>query len=174
MKLLIYFFSIFIYISAFASESNEIEISRTFKIVIPFHISTKVEVPSLHSKLIRIKGNSDRSESQILIVHNKPQTFANKFSVERYWKNGREQTKLYDKKENDQGCIRKSARSFQCSRDVGQDGKFISESVYWNTKSDLVLIRVTSLNSFSETRKILNKIKTVQNSRIPASFGSAK
>ncbi len=175
MKLIVCFFIAFIIsISVCAKETNEIEISRTFKIAIPFRISTKVEIPSFQSKLIRIKESTVHNEPQILIVHNKPQTYANKFSVERYWKNSRKQTRPYDKKENDMGCIQKSARSFRCTRDVAQDGKFISESIFWNTKNDLVLIRITSLKSFSETRNILNKIKIIQNSRIPASLGSAK
>lgn len=174
MRIFTWFFTFLISFSIFAKTSTEVEVSKTFKVVLPFPILNKVEMPSLHSTLFHVTGNSDRNKSQILIVHNRPQTLANEFSVERYWKKSREQTKLFDIKEKNLGCTKETARRFFCSRDVAQDGKFISESIYWNTKNDLVLIRVTSLISFSETRNFLNKIKPIQNSRIPASRGSAK
>lgn len=153
-----------------------LKISPTFSINIPFEISAKIDMPSLNSILFSAKEPPSRSTSQVLVVHNRPPTFANKFSVERYWNQSREQTKTYDKKENNLGCLRVSARSYRCSRDVEQDGQFHSETVFWNTKNDLVLIRVSSLTSFSEPRKLLNKIKVVQNSRLPAraSTGASK
>ncbi len=157
-----------------AQELSNIEISRTFSVNIPFQLSTKVEMPSLNSKLLRLKELSGRSESQILIVHNSPQTIANKFSVQRYWAKSRKQTKSYDKKENDIGCQKNTARSYQCSRDVSQNGKFISESIFWNAKNDLVLIRVSSPTSFSDSRKLLTKIKIAQTSRLPAGSGDSQ
>lgn len=174
MRLFTYFFTFLFSFSIFAKTSTEVEVSETFKIVLPFPILNKVEMPSLHSTLFHVAGNFDRSKPQILIVHNSPQTLANKFSVERYWKKSRKQTKSYDIKEKNLGCTKETARRFFCSRDVAQNGKFISESIYWNSKNDLVLIRVTSLISFTETRGLLSKIKPIQNSRIPASSGSAK
>jgi hypothetical protein len=169
MKFIILIFINFLSLQLFAAEINKIQISRTFSVDMPFKLSTKVELPSLNSKLFRVLDEKiSPITSQILIVHNKPKTFANKFSVERYWKTSREQTKPYDKKETDHGCIRSTARAYQCSRDVAQDGKFLSETIYWNTKNDLVLIRVSSMNSFTDSRKLLEKIKIVQNSRLPA------
>ncbi len=151
----------------FAGEQNEIHISPTFSIKIPFKLSTKVELPSLNSKLYRV-SDEKLSNPQVLVLHNKPKTFANKFSAERYWKKSREQTMSADKKETNRGCLQSKARTYECSRDVGQDGKFIAESLFWNAKNDLVLIRVTSLKSFSNARNILEKIEINQNTRLPA------
>lgn len=150
-----------------ASEQSDIQVSPTFSIKIPFKLSTKVELPSLNSKLYRVSDEGFFSP-QILVLHNRPKTFANKFSAERYWKKSREQTKSADKKETNKGCLQIKPRTYQCSRDVGQDGKFIAESIFWNTKNDLVLIRVTSLKSFSDARKVLEKIEINQNTRLPA------
>jgi len=142
----------------------------------PFDTSAKIDMPSLNSILFSAKEPSGRNTSQVLVVHQRPPTLANKFGVERYWNQSRKQTKSYDEKENNLGCLRLSARSYRCTRDVEQDGKYHSEVVFWNTKNDLVLIRISSLTSFFEPRKLLNKIKVVQNSRLPAgvSTGASK
>ena len=152
--------------SIFASENTNFDISRTFSVQLPFAVSNKVEMPSLKSKLFTVKD--EKKDAQVFVVHNTPPTFANKYSVERYWKKSKAQTHAFDQKEKDLGCERTSARTYQCSRDVSQNGKFLSETIYWNTKSDLVLVRVSSLRSLADSRTILNKIKTVQNSRWPA------
>lgn len=145
--------------------AKDIQVSRTFKVKMPFKLKTEVEMFSLKSKLYNI--NEAPNSSQILLMHNKPQTLANKFSVERYWKDSRLQTKAFDKNEKDHGCHRNTARFFECSRDVNQDGRNISETLYWNVKNDLVLVRVSS-NSVSESRKIIEQIQAVPNSRLPA------
>ena len=152
--------------SLFAGENNIFEVSRTFSIKLPFVINNKVEMPSLSSKLYSV--SDEKKNAQVYVVYNKPPVLANRYGVERYWKKSKEQTKTFDQKEKDLGCERTSARTFQCSRDVSQDGKYISETVFWNMKSDLVLVRVSSSKSWSDSRIILNKIKTVQNSRWPA------
>lgn len=145
--------------------AKDIHVSPTFKIKLPFKIKTQVEMFSLNSKLYGI--NQAPNSSQILVMHNRPRALANKYSVERYWKESRQLTKSFDKNEKDLGCTRNTARFFSCTRDVNQGGRNSSETLFWNTKNDLVLIRVSS-NSVAESRKIIEQIKAIPNSRKPA------
>ncbi len=154
--------------SSYAKQLNTVQISPTVSADLPFEISTKVDLFSLNSKFLTIPATSSHESAQILFIHNKPPTFANKFSVEQYWKDSRQQTKSSDKKEKNYGCRRITARTYSSTRDVAQGGNFIAESLYWNIDKDLMLIRVSSANRFTNSRKILTKIKVQQNSRLPA------
>ncbi len=154
---------------ALAKNSMDIKVSKTFSMDLPFQSTTPLEMPSLNSKLFKADNALGlSSKNQLLVVHNKPLTLANKYSVERYWDRSRKQTRSFDQDEKNQGCAKFSNRVYQCSRDVYQNGKYISESIYWNTKSDLVLLRVSSNKSTEDSRKILSAIKIQADSRLPA------
>ncbi|MBC7743206.1 MAG: hypothetical protein H7061_13485 [Bdellovibrionaceae bacterium] len=168
MQYVIYFLILLVGPILFAREPAFVQVSRTFSIQVPYAISAHVELSSLHSQLFRVPKGSQKNDSQLLVVRNTPPTLANTFSVERYWKKSRSQTNTYDENENDLGCKKTAPRNFICSRDVIQDGKFISESLFWNAKNDLVLVRLTSLNSLGESRSHLDQIKVHSALRRPA------
>ncbi len=144
-------------------QAKVVHVSQTFKIKIPHKIKSEATIFSLGSLFYKI--NEPPNASNILVVYAKPPTYANKFSVERYWKESQTQTKPFDKNKKDYGCEKKTERFYQCSRDVNQDRTNMSEMVFWNTNNDLVLVRVTS-NSLVESRRILNQLKAVPDSSL--------
>lgn len=159
-------------VQAIATENHKIQVSRTFSVKMPFKFLSQAELLSLNSKLYRVVDEDISSRpAEVLIVHNTPDILANKFSAERYWKDSRNQTRSIDKKETDFGCKRKTARTYECSRHVAQNGKFIAETLHLNSKNDLVLVRASTLSSFEDSKKFLAKIDIEKDSRLPASGG---
>jgi hypothetical protein len=73
------------------------------------------------------------------------------------------------KNERDDGCRRTSKWNFKCHRTSGQDGKFVSETVYWNSKNDLVLLRITTTASSAQVDKAAKAFVAKQDGRSPAS-----
>lgn len=146
---------------------SRIDVSQTFSIEIPLNIVSKADLPSLNMKYLKLRLN-ETTTPELYLLHERPKTIANKFSVERYWNESRRQTKDTDKNEKNSGCSRLTITTYRCHRSVGQNGKFVSESLYWNSKSDLVLLRVSALSSFEQTEKVLRTLKINQVSRLPA------
>lgn len=160
----------------YGKKMTQLKITNTFSLEIPHQISP-VELPSFNSKLFYIDKKSSNAHSsysaptqtQVLIVHSPAPTIANMPSINRYWNQSRKQTQFFNEKEQNFGCKKGlTARDYSCSRDVIQDGKFHSETLFWNAKSDLVLLRSSNLKSLSEARKDLEQIKIIQNTRLPA------
>lgn len=167
MKVIIFLVIIFPFGVFAKTGAYKLALSPTFNIEIPFKIASNANLPSLDANYFKLSIDNNGS-TELYAIHNQPKTFANKFSIERYWNDSRKQTSSIDKNEKNLGCKKLTSRTYKCFRSVGQNGKFISESLFWNTKYDLVLLRATSISSFEQSKKILDSLKINQVSRIPA------
>ena len=153
-------------ITPLTARAEKFQISPTLSLETAIPVVAKEMLFSLHSELVHLKYKDQNVE--LMVTRNSAPTLANRASVERYWKEARHQTSSFDKNETDKGCKRLNARLYRCHRSVGQNGKYIAETLYWNAKNDLLLLRVSSKRTLSEASEVSNSFQVQADSRLPA------
>lgn len=151
---------------ATSSKREIVSVSPTAQFNLPFEAISKAHFPSFNTQYLKVK--LEDSSFDVYVIHNRPKTLANSFSVERYWNESRNQTESNNQSEENFGCHRLNSGTHRCARNVGQNGKFVSESLYWIGKTDLVLVRAASFTSFKKTKSVVDQIKLSSGGRLPA------
>ncbi|MBC7371297.1 MAG: hypothetical protein H7326_07025 [Bdellovibrionaceae bacterium] len=154
-----------IYFATSAVHAERIQISPTLAIRTDLKVVAKEVLSSLRTSLIHLKD--ENRDFDLIVVQNAPPNLANLFSAKRYWRSAQLQTASTDKNVKDRGCRRLTARTYRCDRTVGQNAKFVSETLFWNAKNDLILMRTSSKKSFSEALAVTESVEILGTSRLP-------
>lgn len=108
-----------------------------------------------------LTGEKDGKKFTGWISHKTPDVLANTTSVERVWKENQENSKkIGEVQSKDFGCKEIKKFIFKCEREAEiKSGEFVTDSLYWNNKSDLVFVRANSLASAKHAREIYELFK---------------
>ena len=106
----------------------------------------------------------------VTAIHTRPSVYANSFSVKDEWKSQTAKTPTRIKVLSDKGCARNGRVHFSCERLLNENHEALAlEKLFWNEKSDLVVLRVTTLKNRSALQGFAKEIETQPLSRLPAS-----
>lgn len=141
---------------AFRHKSKSIQVSPTLKLVTNQEFKPPIFLPSLRAQYFKVNSTEKNSNADVYVFHEKPVTYANLFSAKRFWLQNRLQTKATDTKEKDLGCNKVTSRSYSCSRYTEQNGKYIYEKLFWNSNTDLVLLRASAY-TFDHAKAVIEK-----------------
>ena len=143
-------------------------LSKTFSISWPKDIRLQMTyLPSLNG--FWFQGFDSGKSFSVWTSYQKPLILANNFSVKRLWRDNLKNLKLLGDRATDKGCARVNSYEFRCVRlGLASDGKYMAETLVWNAKQDLVIVRVASHTSQRHAQSILNKIKFNPTNRLPA------
>jgi hypothetical protein len=118
-----------------------------------------------------------RSESKwnnenfaVTVIYNRPHVFANKVSVQKMWEEQNAQTLSQYKILDQKGCRRQGRVHFVCERLINENNDLLAiERLYWNEKSDLALVRISTGKSRDALKQYADKFQVRMSSRLPAS-----
>jgi hypothetical protein len=152
-----------------ASKNETLKMSSTFSISWPRTLGLQTDfVPNYRG--FWLEGKHNGKSYSVWISRSEPETIANKFSVERYWREGTQFEKSIGTNAVDLGCKEIQPHSFRCDNTAHQQKskRFAAQSMFWNSKSDLVVVRVTSSESVESARALLNELHFDITNRLPA------
>ena len=120
-----------------------------------------------------VEGNADDKPYSAWIAHRHPDLVANTYSVEQFWRDNLATTQKMGEKSEDAGCRKIKSYAFRCDRTtVGASGRPAAEAMFWNSQSDLVVIRVMTAKSMQDASAILDKIELKIDDHLPARKGT--
>jgi hypothetical protein len=137
-----------------------LKLSNSSSVTWPLTLNIKSEfLPSFSS--FSLSGEENNHKFTAWISHKTPEVLANLTSVERVWKENQENAKKGGEiSSKDSGCKEISKFIFRCVRDAElKPGEFVTDSLYWNGKKDLVFVRVNSLENAKYPKDILKLFK---------------
>lgn len=114
-----------------------------------------------------LKGENKKKKINAWVSRKTPDLLANQTSVERLWNENLENAKkVGEVTSKDFGCKEVEKLVFHCRREAEiKAGEFISDSLYWNAKNDIVFLRTTSFISLENSKEMsdLFKVKLGEN-----------
>jgi hypothetical protein len=155
-------------------DSRSLSLSSSFKLSWPTQLEAHV-FPAFAQRGFLISGQHSGSVFTVWVSHQAPPTFANIRSVDRLWKANLNVVKESGETFEDLNCnaIANNSHAFRCVRKLGSlTGSFVHESLYWNLKSDLVVVRVMSKLSLQDAEEISGKIEADFSARTPSGRAS--
>lgn len=133
-------------------------LSDTFKISWPRELNAHA-LPMLAQNGFLIHGKHVDADFTIWTSRVAAPTIANQRSIERLWTENLETVKVDGEAFENQGCRSIATHAFRCKRALtSRNGSHVAEALYWNAKSDLVVVRVMSSVSIKDASEILEKL----------------
>jgi hypothetical protein len=150
------------------TESNRLRLSSTFALTWPNELQIQVGfMPTYRG--FWLEGRNSGKPFSIWISRNKPITLANKFSVNRYWREGDSFSTSFGEKWTDQGCKEIQRYAYRCDGlSKGKSKRYAAQSLIWNSKSDLIVVRAMSSDSIADAKAVLDHLKFDISNRLPA------
>lgn len=142
------------------SHSSSLKLSNTAQIIWPKDLKINSDfLPSFSG--FSLSGEKNGQKFTGWISRKTPDVIANNTSVERVWKENQENAKkLGEINSKDLGCKEVKKLIFKCERVAEiKKGEFVTDSLYWKGKSDLVFMRANSLISAQHSREIYDLIQ---------------
>jgi hypothetical protein len=108
-----------------------------------------------------LTGRQQNKKISAWISRKTPDILANQASVERLWKENLENSKKVGEVQSTNfGCKEIGKLIFQCRREAEvKAGEFVSDSLYWNAKNDIVFFRTTSFISLENSKEMSEVFK---------------
>lgn len=141
-------------------KSSSLKLSNSAEVKWPQNLKiTSDFLPSFSG--FSLTGEKDGKKFTGWISHKTPDVLANTTSVERVWKENQENSKkIGEIQSKDLGCKEIKKFVFKCVREAEiKSGEFVTDSLYWNSKNDLVFVRANSLASAKHSREIFELFK---------------
>ena len=147
--------------------ADEITLSANVQLSIPKEIKAKyIYLPS-HGAY-RFDGQFSDTNYHAWVQRKIPDTIANPVSVKRIWKENLAALSDQGEKIIDLGCKEEQTYLFNCSTTTIANGEYNASILFWNGKSDLVVVRISTFISMELATTILKKFKFNFNNRSPA------
>ena len=125
-------------------------------------------IPALNAWRSEFKWQNENFN--ITVLRTEPVAFANEISVNKMWTEQKTEADAGMKILSDEKCHRQGRVHFSCERMVNENHEFlVNERLYWNEKSDLVLVRVSTSKNRDLLKKFADRLSTQIASRLPAS-----
>jgi hypothetical protein len=152
-----------------AGSFEHIKLSDSFSIEMPTDLQAHMGfMPS--SNGFWFDGKYGDHKVSIWVQRGVPRVVANSHSVKRFWQDGISQASKIGETSQDKGCQSLEKYIFSCERLAhAKEERFASETLVWNAKSDLVVVRVMSDRSFEEAETVAKMIQLKPVARLPAS-----
>lgn len=153
------FASLFISLVAIAAADNSqrLVLSPSFAIYFPNGTKDDTQLGYMPAQGgFWIEGKAGDRAYEAWITRRRPRTIPNEAKVKKFWQDNLNFTKKLGEEFKDLGCHKMQANAFRCDRtSQSKLGHFVAEALFWNGRTDLVVVRVMQNNSLEIAQAIL-------------------